>query len=187
MLKPLAILLALAPAAAFAQTAPQSVAPEKVLSSVTGDWNDDGSFDRAVLIDNGDEGAGIAVYMSGSDGNMQPAAWGSDIAWSGAIWGTLPSLKLSPSGGLQVYSENSGVGRDRWNETLSLAFRGGQVVVAGVTMHTYDTLDPKNTHSCDINLLTGKGISDKKAVTVAAGGIALSQWSGESLPAPCQF
>jgi len=186
-LKSLTLALVFTPAVAFAQNTPQTVAPEKVISSVTGDWNDDGAFDRAVLIQGDDEDAGLAVYLSDVNGDMKPAGWGPDIAWSGGSWGQQATLSLSDKGGLQVHTENTGIGRDHWEQILTVAFRGGQMVVAGVTLHTYDTLQEEPPHDCDINLLTGKGIADKKSITVATGGVPLSQWTDDSLPKACRF
>ena len=170
----------------MAQTAPATVAPEKVLAAVTSDWNDDGSMDRAVLVD-GDDGAGLIIYLSDGENGLKPAAYAPGLVSSGVMFGTLPDLKLSPSGGLQVTSENIGVGRDHWEQTLSLAWRDGQFVVAGITYTANDTLDPKAGGTCDINLLTGKGTANRKAVKLAPAAIPVSQWTDDKLPTACQF
>ncbi len=176
-------LLAL-PVAAQAQQ--PDIAPETVLSAVTGDWNNDGSMDRAVLVED-EDGADLLVYLSDGDNGKVLASSAKDFVWSGAIWGTLPELRLGTSGGLQVHAENDGVGRNRWDQVYSLAYRDGKMVVAGLTATSRDTLDPKAGGSCDINFLTGKGTANRKAVTVPGGATAVSDWTDDSIPQACQF
>ncbi|MGZ3305984.1 MAG: hypothetical protein ACXU8U_09000, partial [Asticcacaulis sp.] len=137
---------------------PVSIPPEKVLSAITGDWNDDGSLDRAVLIDDEDNSsADLAIYTSDGDQKLKLGAFAHDIAFSGAIFGSMPQLRIDEKhkGALQVYSENTGVGRDKWERTMTLAFRKGQFVVAGLTLNAWDTLNPKGGGTCDINYLSG--------------------------------
>ncbi len=169
-----------------AETAPVTVAPEKVLSSVTADWNDDARMDRAVLVE-GDGVADLIVYLSDGDNGMMPAAYAPGMVGSGINWGTLPGLVLTAKNGLQVHSENDAIGRYRWDQVLTLAWRNGQFVVAGITYAVRDTLNTEAGGGCDINLLTGKGTSNGKAVTVAAAAIPVAQWSDDKLPAACQF
>ena len=180
-------LAALVAGPVVAQTAPATVAPETVLSAAVSDWNDDGTMDRAVLVDNGDAAADLLIYLSDGDNGLKPAAYAPGVVFSGAMAGTLADLQLSPQGGLQVHSENGAVGRDRWDQVLTLAWRNGQFVVAGVTYGAVDTLDPTAGGNCDINLLTGKGTSNGKAVKLEPATIAVAKWTDDSLPAACQF
>ncbi len=176
--------LLLAAGPVMAAAAPESIAPQTVISALTGDWNGDGSQDRAVLIDNGDD-ADLAIYLS-EGGAMKLAGFAPALAFNGRMFGNTPELLLSKTGALQVHSGNSAIGRDHWDRTLTLSYRSGQFVVSGITASNYDTLNPKAASACDINLLTGKGKAGKKAVTVKAGGVALTQWSEDKIPAACQ-
>lgn len=171
----------------MAQTAPSTIAPENVLSAAVADWNDDGTMDRAILVDNGDAAADLFVYLSDGDNGLKLAAYAPGLVFSGSMAGTLADLQLSPQGGLQVHSENGAVGRDRWDQVLTLAWRKDQFVVAGVTYGAVDTLDPTAGGNCDINLLTGKGTSNDKAVNGAPVTIPVAKWTDDSLPAACQF
>lgn len=185
MLKVLFMAALLAPVKAQSAV-PVSVAPEKVISAITGDWNDDGSMDHAVLVEGGDADAALFVYLSDGSGELKLAAYAPSIAFAGQMFGTVPELQLSKSGALQVHSQNSAVGRDRWERTLTLAYRDKSVIVAGITASSYDTLDPKNGGSCDVNLLTGKGKAGKAAVTVKAGGVPVADWTDDKVPPACQ-
>lgn len=185
MLKAALFAIALAPAAAYAAP-PESIAPHKVISAVEGDFNTDGSLDRAVLMDNGDSDADLVIYVNDGNGGFKAAGSAAAIAFNGGLAGNSPDLRLSKTGALQVHAENMAIGRDHWERTLTISFRGGQFVVSGITASGYDTMDPKSATSCDLNLLTGKGLSDRRRVTIKAGAIALSQWTEDKIPAACQ-
>jgi hypothetical protein len=191
MLMALMSLVLSLPEVASAQTsppnAPQTLAPQKIISVVTADWNDDGGVDRAVLYE-GDEDADLLIYLSDPAADtLRLNIFRPGVAWSGHMWGTLPSLKLGAKGSLQLMSENTGIGRDKWQQTLTLVYRNKAFVVGGVTYSYYDGLNPKNAHSCDVNLLTGKAIRDKKPVKLTPQTIALADWRDDKLPAPCKF
>ncbi|EGF90396.1 hypothetical protein ABI_34170 [Asticcacaulis biprosthecium C19] len=162
---------------------PATVPPERVIATITADWNEDGGFDRAVLVQS-EDGADLIVYMSDGD-SMKPVAFAPDLVWSGNMWGTQPSLELSPAGGLKVLSGNDAIGRSRWQQTLTLAWRNEAWVVAGVTTMSRDTLDPDAGGTCDINFLTGKGTAYGKAVKKPVGAIPVADWTVEKVPAGC--
>lgn len=96
-------------------------------------------------------------------------------------------LLMSPHGSPQVEIAHLGIGRHKWMMYLTLAYRKDAIRVAGLTYIHYDTLDPDADGTCDVNLLSGKGI-----LTTHAGGViretpfdiatpapALRDWDGE--------
>lgn len=178
--------LALASAPALAN---ESISPDKVISVVTTDWNSDGSVDRAVLVE-GEEDADLYIYLSAPvEGNWDArklVLFKKDAAWQGGMWGTSPSLSLNEKGSLLVKSENDAIGRNRWSQTLTVALKNGVFVVAGYTYSDRDTLDPNAGGSCDVNILTGQGIRNKKRFKSAPRVIALADWNDESAPKECQ-
>ncbi|MGE0212823.1 MAG: hypothetical protein AB7S41_14095 [Parvibaculaceae bacterium] len=184
--------LILSSVAAIAAGAPESVRPENVLRVVTADWNGDGGMDRALLVQNGDD-ADLHIYLSESSGSgPKLAAYAKAFAWAGSMWGTLPELKLLPNtSSLQVVSQNDAVGRDRWTQTLTLAYRNGAFVVAGYTFSARDTLEPDAWSACDVNLLTGKGIvksekaPDGKAFASTTRAMPVVQWTQDTKPQGC--
>ena len=192
-----ALVAALAAAPGFAAptpgaplpSVPSAVPPSKVVSAASGAWTDDGSIGRAVLIDDDDNASvDLAIYTGNSvnpDQGLKLAAFAHDIASSGNMAGNTAELRQSQKGSLQIYSENMAVGRDKWERTMTLAFRGGRFVVAGLTMSAFDDLNPNSAVSCDLNYLSGVGKLGKKTLKVTAGGIPLDKWTEDMIPAAC--
>lgn len=179
-------------AALMAATAAQAEPDySRVVSSVTLSF-EGGDTDRAVLVENGDAGADLYVYRNLEPASdpakpVKPMLVKKDAAWSGAMWGTRPSLEANAKGSLLIKSENTGIGRDRWSQTVTLVYRNKELTVAGFTRETYDTLDPNAAHSCDLNFLTGKGKRDGKAIDVKSPARKFADWSDEAPPKECAF
>lgn len=151
-----------------------------------------GDMDRAVLVENGDSSADLYIYLSLDPSRdlskpAKPALVKKDAAWSGAMWGQRPSLDTNVKGSLLIKSENSGIGRSRWRQTLTVIYRNHEFIVAGLTRDAYDTLDPTAGHSCDLNFLSGKGKKDGKTVEAKGPAKTLAEWSDGALPADCAF
>lgn len=185
-----ALSISLLASTSFADTAEKHrIDPANVLSVITNDWNDDGGMDRAVLVlpDNEDDDAGLYLYLS-DDASPPPqlSIFKPNLVWTGVMWGTIPRLALGKSGSLEVHSMNAAIGRNRWSQKLTLAYRNKAFVVAGYTYESYDTLQPNYAFSCDINLLTGKGLKNEKPVKVSQPVVKLADWSRESVPKVCR-
>lgn len=173
----------------YAETADKHlINPANVLSVITNDWNNDGGMDRAILVapDNEDDDVGLYLYLS-DDASPPPLLniFKPNLAWSGSLWGTTPRLALGKSGSLEVHSMNESIGRNRWTQKLTIAYRNGAFVVAGYTYESYDTLDLDYAFSCDINLLSGKGLKNKKPVKIDQAVMKLADWSDQSVPDIC--
>ena len=161
---------------------------DRVLSVVTTDWNEDGLQDRAILIASDDSSADLYIFESSDTDQQSPKAlkvYKQGIAWMGGMWGTQPELKLSGRNSLQIVSQNDAIGRDRWNETITVTRRDGDYRVVGYTYNSRDTLDPDAFHSCDINLLNGKAVIDGKAQKHTLKTVRLADWSSTP-PELCQ-
>ena len=164
---------------------------ERVISTVTLSFGDDGSTDRAVLVDNFDAGADLYIFRSIEDAKpdspMNPTLVKKAAAWNGAMWGSRPSLDTNAKNSLIVKSQNDAIGRDRWSETLTIVYRGHEYLVAGLTYESHDNLDPRAGGSCDFNFLSGKGVRNGKPVEIKSGIVRLIDWSDEKLPKECKF
>ena len=194
----LAIVLCLLAGTALSQTATTTagataavladMTPQNTLATVTADLNNDGVADRAVLFRAGKEMDGaLAIFDRGDPDRL--ALFAPAIAWVGGL-GQQPDLGVSPRGSLLVKSMNDSVGRERWFQTVTIAYRKGRYLLAGITYDWYDTLDPANTGTCDLNLLTGKGTLQKgetgpaTALRVSLRAMPPEDWDG-ALPPEC--
>jgi hypothetical protein len=179
-----------APVWAAPPAAPNAVPPSKIVSAASGAWTDDGSMGRALLIDDPDnDSVDLAIYTGNSadpSQDLKLAAFAHDIASSGNMAGNTAELRQTKKGALQVYSENTAIGRDKWERTMTLAWRGGHFVVAGLTLSDYDDLSPGSGVSCDINYLSGVAKSGRKTLKVSAGGIPVEKWTEDMIPKACQ-
>jgi hypothetical protein len=175
------------------QSLPERIAPDSVLSVVTADWNGDGGFDRAVLVeadsDDDDDEANLYIYLSNTDKNGETqrvlALQKKNAAWRGSMWGTQPSLHVTDKGALLLKSANDSVGRSRWSQVLTIVYRKNEFVVAGVTFNSRDTLDPKATSTCDLNLLSGQGVLNGNKIPVATPSAKLIDWNDDGPPKEC--
>ena len=156
-----------------------------ILSVVAADWNADKRIDSAILLKSADQ-ADLYLYLSNAAGDMELKLAKKNLVWSGALAGTLPQLKLAKDGGLLIQSENDAIGRDRWHQRLSIDYRDNDFLVTGYTYDAQDTLNPKFSLSCDVNLLTGKGVKNNKAFKIDGQKIKLSDWTDEKAPKECR-
>ncbi|MBB1248103.1 hypothetical protein [Rhizobium sp. G21] len=99
-----------------------------------------------------------------------------------------------PNGSLAVHTRNDAIGRNRWSQTLTLAYRNKALLVAGFSYEWRDTLEPDNAGRCDINILTGKGFREtypnegdpvKSPVAIQARPTPFSTWSDDETISAC--
>ncbi|MFY0595184.1 MAG: hypothetical protein JXQ85_02020 [Cognatishimia sp.] len=132
----------------------------------------------------------VTLLISEDDAEPIEAA---DIAWKGGLYGQEPELELAPNGSVRVISQNEGCCRHRWRQTLTLAYRQGAIRVAGMTYQWRDTLDLDLYGTCDVNLLTGKGVAENggrspKWFAVPAVAPRVTDWTLDaSLPEACEI
>jgi len=84
----------------------------------------------------------------------EPLAILRNVAFNGAMWGMAPSLEPMENGSIRLQSEQTGIGRHPWTQTLTLAHRDDTLLIAGFTYSTYDRMAGGGM-MCDVNLLTG--------------------------------
>lgn len=175
---------------ASAMAAP--IDPANILEAAAGDFNKDGAEDL-VLLTRGDEDMNILFFLQDADGGyLKPA--GEAI---GKVWGSLgpdgiagqrPALKVLPNGSIQIITMNDSIGRNRWEQTLTIAYRNTDFVVAGFTYNYRDTLDLEATGDCDLNVLTGKGVANlpdgkggsiRKQISAGPNFVPFKDWPGD--------
>lgn len=115
----------------------------------------------------------------------------------GPLAGDEASFATNRKDSLLIQSGNDGSGRSPWHETVTVALRNGQLVVAGYDYDDYDRLGEYQGTNCSVNLLTGKGILTKtppvgksgknkvKNFSVNSQPILLKDWTEQGKPAGC--
>lgn len=183
------------PATALAQ---QAFLPEQITSVATGHLTGEKDApDVAMLVaPSPDSDADYTLVIlsprdGGWEGDLQVLATYENAVWGGVgeIVGNKPSVSFSPAGSLLLHSHNEAIGRNRWTQILTLAWRDGALVVAGFTWSEYDTLDPEASMACDVNLLAGKAELTRNGATakVEPGPrrLTFEGWLAEGSPNLC--
>ncbi|HXV30066.1 MAG TPA: hypothetical protein VD840_07025 [Sinorhizobium sp.] len=174
----LAALLLLPPSSTLAM---EAIDPARVVAAATGDWDGNGTSDLALLVQPGegsDEDNAIYLYLNSEVGRLTLKSIIPNKVWGQfQLYGQAPSISVLPNGSMQILSHNDAIGRDRWEQKLTVAYRNADFVVAGYTYSSYDTLDPDNTMQCDLNVLTGKGTANGKPIATPGATILLKDWS----------
>lgn len=167
-------------------TLAQTFPAERIVSGAAGDWNKDGATDLALLVAPGseDEDIGIYLYVTENDRPLlKLVAAAPDKIWGNTrldgFYGQEPSIVARPNGSIAVMSQNSSIGRNRWEKTLTIAYREGRFIVAGYTYAYRDTLDPDAGGLCDYNVMTGKLKSDETARSVDPRTVSIEDWADE--------
>ncbi len=182
----------LLPCAVFAE----QVHPWQVVATLTGNWDDETFIDRAVLLQVDDEKLGpvldFIIYAEDSN-TYEYIEVGRihDVAWNGRMWGSHASMIENEAGSIQINSMNEAIGRDRWHEELTIAFRDDAYRVAGFYNDWYDTLDLENGGACSLNFLTGEGEvydgkGDMTPFTHSIPAQELSYWDRSEAAAECR-
>jgi len=128
------------------------------LPSITGDFTGDGIENRAELTDPDELGmAGLELYVGQVGGGEVLATQAPSLIWVGGI-GQQPELSINARGELQIISMNIAIGRDRWHQTLTIAYDGDQFLLVGFGYDWYDPIDLAIQGECAIILGTGQGL-----------------------------
>ena len=174
------LLSATLPAAAVAADFPA----DRIIAMASGDWNKDGTPDLAVVATPGDEGGddnGIYVYVAKPEENRLTLA----LSLPNSVWGSLtlygqePELTALANGSFTLTTKNDSIGRERWRQSLTIAYRNFDFIVAGYTFSSYDTTDPDAGAECDLNVLTGKGKTSGGPVAGKAQFVLLKDWKDD--------
>jgi hypothetical protein len=156
--------------------------PDAIFSVATTDWNNDGIEDPVMILNiNDGEQFDVLFFLSDEYGRLALSHHIPDMIWgSSAMFGQEPSVTKTPYGSIIIGSQNSAIGRDRWEQKLTIAYRDNQLILAGFTYSFYDTLDTENYGNCDLNLLTGKGLTNEKSISFRSVFTPLSTYSDQS-------
>jgi hypothetical protein len=147
------------------------------VTTLTTDLDRDGRAESFSVTDNGESLTTLTIVRPGK----------STIVARKIVWSLeLASLKLAANGSVQLVSSHVGIGRTPHEQTLTIAYRGGAYQVVGITRSNWDRISPDSSTSCDLNLLTGQGKVNGRAVrrSLRAKGVTTWAWNAP-LPAGC--
>lgn len=163
--------------------APQLDAEGRIIHvEVFDDFDADGVEDRAY-ISQPPEGGGLDLTIEASTAGRFDYP---GVLWGRYDWGgQAPALTLAGNGSLVLHTMNESVGRSRWSQRLTIAYRDGDFRRAGLTYTWRDTINIANFGECDVNFLTGRGV--RKGVEIAVPVSAIPLPGGmEDLPPECR-
>ena len=171
-------------AAFVALIAANPVNAQQIGNMVQSDLNSDGRVERFTLIDSGNGTVDLQIENTGGG-----VIYAENIAWLGGI-GQQPELHLAVNGSVRLISMNESIGRNRWHQTLTIAYRQNAYRVAGFTYGWYDTLNLEDNGECDLNLLSGRGFLTKnevkRAVRTNYPAYPVTRWTDETpIPRAC--
>ena len=133
--------------------------PGILLTALSGDWNDSGQNDLAVLVDDGNGAADLLIYAGAMDGlRLVERVPGAIV--NGAMAGQRPTIEPRSASSFMLRVEWLGIGRTPWIGEVTIAHRSDAFVVAGFTHRFVDRLDPERHGRCDANLLSGSWEGD---------------------------
>lgn len=145
------------------------ITTDQIFSVAHGDWNNDEAADAVIIIDKDGHQFDVLFYLTDKSQRLKLHDHVPDMVWgSSVMYGQEPWVSVLKNGSITLGSQNFSIGRNRWQQELIIAFRNSEFVVAGLNYSHYDTLDPEANGSCDLNLLTGKGVVDDENVTFPA-------------------
>jgi hypothetical protein len=155
------------------------------------DFDGDGKMDLAVLAEDANgEDVNLSIYLGIGDEKPDASRQPSFTKQNLVINAHLLAFERRGKSSLIVSSGCGGCSND-YATTLTIAYRHGEFVAAGVT---YDWDTRTGIGSCDINFLTGKatlsiGVPEEEKVTPLKGKfrpIKIADWSGDDdRPAAC--
>jgi len=154
---------------------------QTVGATVASDLNGDGRVERFALIDSGAGTVDLQIENTGGG-----VIYAESIAWLGGI-GQQPELSLATNGSVRLTSMNEAIGRDRWHQTLTIAYRRGTYRIAGYTYSWYDTLNPEANGTCDLNLLNHRGTLSRngnaaRAIRTDWNPLPVTEWNDNITP-----
>jgi hypothetical protein len=175
----------------------EPIETQKIITGLSGDWNGDGAVDLALIVETEPtDPMDIHFFLRDKERDfLRPAEVVREQIygeWNGfdrpgyENSDTEPGLTALPNGSIKLYMPALPIGSERTNQTLTIAYRDGDFIVAGFTYDYDDALQENVVRSCDYNVLTGKGTASKtqpdgttKQESIAVEGqvIAFRDWN----------
>lgn len=174
--------------------------PRRVISAQTLDFNGDGIFDRALLVEENEDEATLLIYLSKPDrtrtvpsldplpNTLQLDLVKKSIAMSGSMAGQAASL-IARGDTLEIHSQNISIGRIEWFQTVTIAYRDSDYRVIAYASRNRDVLSP-GKWECDVDFLKGEGrfngkLIVRKTTTEKPSLLSVRGWHYDQVPSLC--
>ena len=158
-----------------------TISPDRIFSVTTGDWNKDGAQDAVIMIETPEQEFDVLFYLTDEDRRLKLHDHVKEMVWGAStMFGQEPSVSTRENGSILIGSQNSAIGRNRWEEKLTVVYRENRFIVAGFSYSHYDTLDPEANGECDLNLLTGKGTLNGQTIRFERKPVSVQYFAGQS-------
>lgn len=187
-----AVLIGLATllAEASAQTPPAQIPTKDVMAQLAVDFDQDGIIDRLVVTkseDGGDFGD-LHVFKGAKEAGTGRETF-SRLSVTKEFGFGIHSITEKRKGVITIGSSHA-QGRYPWEQTLTVAWRGGRLVVLGVTYSSFDRIsddEDKAGAQCDLNFSTGRGTGKKnRPVRFSLKPVPVAEWTDEMRPEVCE-
>ncbi|MFA6157046.1 hypothetical protein [Mesorhizobium sp.] len=175
----------------------EPIETRKIITALTGDFNGDGAPDLVMVVETEPtDPMDIHFFLRDKEHNYLKSVEivhdQIDAEWNGydrpgyENSDTEPELTMLPNGSIKFYLPALPQGSERTNQTLIIAYRDGDFIVAGFAYESEDFQQDNVASACDINILTGKGTSSKKqpdgttrhrAISVEGRTVAFRDWN----------
>lgn len=181
-------------APAFAETDPFN---GRMIAALSGTWRIPDGRDAVFLMQADDGMADLVLMRHDAVRGLQPSLYLPALVFAGPMAGQSPSLSPVSDSSFAIKTEQIGVGRTPWYQTLTVAYRDGAYMLAGFTYSFYDRLDLSHTGSCDVNLLTGHYMAElgpgeettriERTGTDGPRAFPLAELTDSYFPDPCKL
>jgi hypothetical protein len=172
-----------------AQSSPAQIPTKDVMAQLAVDFDQDGIMDRLVVTkseDGGDFGD-LHVFKGEKEAGTGRETF-LRLSVTKEFGYGIHSVEEKRKGVITIASSHA-QGRYPWEQTLTLAWRGGKLVVLGVTYSSFDRIsddDDKASAQCDLNLATGRGTGKKnRPVRVTLKPVPVAEWTDDMRPEIC--
>ena len=204
-LLPLALLGTLLTGSAHGQDLPPSEAATlpRLIDSLCIDLHPSNGCEQVILLESEShpDAADLVILTDRRrhEGGGTPLLVLRGAVYNGAMWGMSPSLEETTGRQLLLHSEQSGIGRSPWFQTLRIGWREDGFHLMGFSYSSYDRIT-SGGYDCDMDYAAGSWTSSaywvdpesgEETGQETAGGQAgapppLTADTAQQMPAPCQ-
>jgi hypothetical protein len=167
----LAVLALCSAGPALAQAPGLPIPTQDVETSITADFDGDRLADYAMLVrskdkENGENTTRFQIFLRLHNPNAARfrRIIDAEVGFGDKLHA---SLRRNPRGSIILrssYAASAAGDSETWTRVLTMQVRNGEAVVVGYAYSSGDRISGKIESSCDINLLTGSGMRDGKAI-----------------------